>query len=44
MDLEGNLKTMRGSEIQKLETQIKEYADQAVQNALVNANLLPPGK
>ena len=44
INLDGNLKTMRGSEIQKLEPLIKEYADQAVQNALVNANLLPPGK
>jgi hypothetical protein len=44
MDLEGSLKTMRGSEIKKLEPMIKDYADQAVQNALVNANLLPPVK
>ena len=44
MDLEGSMKTMRGTEIQKLEPLIKDYADQAVQNALVNANLLPPGK
>ena len=44
MDLEGSMKTMRGTEIQKLEPLIKGYADQAVQNALVNANLLPPGK
>ena len=44
MDLEGSLKTMRGSEIQKIEPMIKDYADQAVQNALVNANLIPPGK
>ena len=44
IDLDGSLKSMPQSEIEKLEPLIKEYADQAVENALVDANLLPSAK
>jgi hypothetical protein len=40
--LEGSLKNMPRSEIEKLEPLIKKYAEQAVKNAMVNTNLLPP--
>jgi hypothetical protein len=42
INLEGSLKNMPRSEIEKLQPLIKEYAEQAVDNAMVNANLLPP--
>ena len=44
IDLEGNLKILPRSEIDKLEPLIKKYADHAVESAMANANLLPPGK
>ena len=44
IDLDGSLKTIPRSEIEKLKPQIKKYADQAVESAMANANLLPPGK
>lgn len=40
--LEGNLKNLPPSEIEKLEPLIKEYAEQAVENAMVSANLVGP--
>ena len=43
IDLEGSLKNLPRSEIDKIEPIMKEYAEQAIENALVNANLLPPG-
>ena len=42
INLEGSLKNMPRSEIEKLQPLIKEYAGQAVDNAVVRANLLPP--
>jgi len=42
IDLEGSLKNLPRSEIDKIEPIMKEYAEQAIENALVNANLLPP--
>jgi hypothetical protein len=42
IDLEGKLKNMPRSEIEKLEPRMKDYAAQAVKNALERANLLPP--
>ncbi len=33
---------MPRSEIEKLQPLVKEYAEQAVENAMVSANLLPP--
>ena len=44
IDLDGSLKTIPRSEIEKLEPLINKYADQAVESAMANANLLPPGK
>ena len=44
IDLSGSLNRLPRSEILKIEPLIIEYADQAVKNALVNSNLLPPGK
>ncbi len=41
IDLEGSLKNLPRSEIDKLEPLIKKYAEQAIENAVVNANLLP---
>jgi hypothetical protein len=42
IDLEGSLKNLPRSEIDKIEPIMKEYAEQAIENAMVNANLLPP--
>ncbi len=42
IDLEGSLKNMPRSDIEKLEPIVKEYAEQVIENAMVNANLLPP--
>ena len=42
INLAGSLKNMPRSEIEKLQPLMKEYAQQAVDNAMVNANLLPP--
>ena len=42
IDLEGSLKNLPRSEIDKLEPIVKEYAEQAIENAMVNTNLLPP--
>ncbi len=42
IDLEGSLKNLPRSEIDKIEPIVKEYAEQAIENAMVNANLLPP--
>lgn len=42
INLEGSLKNMPRSEIAKLGSLIKKYAEQAVKNAMVNTNLLPP--
>lgn len=44
IDLNRSLNKLPRSEIEKIEPLIKEYADQAVENALVNSNLLPPVK
>jgi len=44
IDLEGKLKNMPRSEIEKLEPLMKGYAEQAIKNALENANLLSPIK
>ena len=44
IDLNRSLNELPRSEFEKIEPLIKEYADQAVKNALVNSNLLPPGK
>ena len=44
INLEGKLKNIPRSEIEKLEPQIKNYAEQAVKNAMENTNLLPPTK
>jgi hypothetical protein len=42
INLEGSLKNLPHSEIDKIEPIVKEYAEQAAENAVVNANLLPP--
>ena len=44
LDLDGSLNQLPRSEIEKIEPLIKEFADQAVENALVNSNLLPPAR
>ena len=44
INLDSSLNKLPRSEIEKIEPLIKEYADQAVENALVNSNLLPPAK
>ena len=44
IDLNRSLNKLPQSEIEKIEPLIIEYADQAVRNALVNSNLLPPVK
>jgi hypothetical protein len=44
IDLNRSLNELPRSEFEKIEPLIKEYADQAVRNALVNSNLLPPVK
>ena len=42
IDREGSLKNLPRSEIDKIKPIVKEYAEQAVDNAMVSANLLPP--
>ena len=44
IDLEGKLKNMPRSEIEKLEPRMKDYAAQAAKSALERANLIPPIK
>ncbi len=44
INLEGKLKNMPRSEIEKLEPLMKGYAEQAVKNALERTNLVPPVK
>jgi len=42
INLESSLKNLPRSEIDKIEPIVKEYAEHAIENAMVNANLLPP--
>jgi len=44
INLEGKLKILPRSEIEKLEPLMKSYADQAVKNAIERTNLVPPVK